>query len=56
MDNEVNQHNFMNHKIHISGFKGEIVDTMASKDATEEKLGLMMAGIKGQKGVINNAK
>lgn len=27
MDNTVNQHNFMNHKIHISGFKGEIVDT-----------------------------
>lgn len=37
-------------------YEGEIVDTMAAKDATEEKLGLMMAGIKEQKGVINNAK
>jgi KEOPS complex subunit Cgi121 len=27
MDNVLNQHNFMNHKIHISGFKGEIADT-----------------------------
>lgn len=32
MDNAVNQHNFMNHNIQISGFKGEITNTKEIMD------------------------
>ncbi|AUB54840.1 MULTISPECIES: KEOPS complex subunit Cgi121 [Methanobacterium] len=32
MDNAINQHNFMNHNIQISGFKGEITDTKEIMD------------------------
>jgi simple sugar transport system ATP-binding protein len=28
-------------------YKGEIIDTLAAKDASREQLGLLMAGIKG---------
>lgn len=63
MDNAVNQHNFMNHKIHISGFKGEIADTKEiidylrdiSAECKNEKCTIQLInarGIAGEKHIL----